>query len=227
MKMKIERDKTKEIRRELFTPCELRLREAEDGTESREIEGYAILFNTPSALLFKDDDSDGVEVIDPAAITRELLDLCDIKMTMFHNRYMLLARSCKGEGTLTYGVDEKGVWFRFSAPHTVDGDKAIELVKRGDLAGCSFAFTTHYWDDDFVTRTVTLGADGTSHIVYTVRAVTGIYDFTITDNPAYPDTSVNMRELLDGPRETPEGPDTTKMREQVAEMRRLAEMKIY
>ncbi|MBO5246147.1 MAG: hypothetical protein J6B28_02680, partial [Eubacterium sp.] len=42
--------------------------------------------------------------------------------------HLILARSKNGKGTLTYSVDDKGVYFEFEAPKTVDGDKALELV---------------------------------------------------------------------------------------------------
>jgi hypothetical protein len=150
---------------------------------------------------------------------------------MFHNQQLLLARSNKGAGTLTYEVDEKGVKFSFEAPNTVDGDKALELVRRGDIGGCSFAFTTRYYDDACVERSAKV-VNGTTMITYTVKAVTGIYDFTITDNPAYPDTSVEAREFVAGLKapETPEPEapkDDTKMREQLREMRCAANSKLF
>jgi len=132
-------------------------------------------------------------VIAPSAITRQLLNKCDIKFTMFHDRQLILARSNKGKGTLTYSVDGKGVAFSFDAPHTVDGDKALELVRRGDIRGCSFAFSTQYYNPDCVTRTEQT-VKGKRQITYTVKAITAVYDFTLAADPAYPDTSVSARE---------------------------------
>ena len=40
--------------------------------------------------MWDDDDEYAVEVISPSAITKEFLDKCDIKMTMYHNREKLL-----------------------------------------------------------------------------------------------------------------------------------------
>ena len=183
------------VRRELRTAAsELHVRENADGTPSRTITGYAILFNTPSAPLWTDADSEAVEIIDSGAITRDVLDASDIKFTMFHDRQLILARSNKGTGTLSYSIDERGVRFEFDAPHTTDGDKALELVRRGDLSGCSFAFSTFYWDSDFVERTSEI-KDRVNHITYRVKAVTGLYDFTLAADPAYPATSVEAREL--------------------------------
>ena len=180
----------------MCTPTGLHIREAAEGEEpSRTIIGYAILFNVPSAPLWSDEDSEAREMIAPEAVTKEFLDAQDIKMTMFHDNHYLLARSNKGDGTLSYTVDDKGVMFEFSAPNTVDGDKALELVRRGDISGCSFAFTTHYFDSDFVERQSKVAANGVNNITYRVKAITGIYDFTLAANPYYPDTSVEVREL--------------------------------
>lgn len=224
------KNKETEVRRTIRTEAsELQVREAAEGeAPSRTITGYAILFNTPSAPLWADDDSEAREVIAPEAITKELLDGCDIKFTMFHDRQLILARSKSGAGTLSYVVDEKGVKFEFDAPNTIDGDKALELVRRGDISGCSFAFTTRYWNSDFVERTAKV-VNGFTQITYTVKAVTGVYDFTLAADPAYPDTSVEAREfterLHDAAKPEPIK-DTTKMREQLREMRRAAKQSI-
>lgn len=219
------------VRRCLCTPTELHVREAaEDEAPSRTITGYAILFNVPSAPLWSDEDSEAREVIAPEAVTKDVLDAQDIKMTMFHDRQLILGRSNKGAGTLSYTVDDKGVAFEFDAPNTIDGDKALELVRRGDISGCSFAFTTHYYDSDFVERQSEVAPNGVNKITYRVKAVTGIYDFTLAVDPYYPDTSVEAREFAKELKreQTPE-PDPkqeeekkAKMREQLREMRHAA-----
>lgn len=227
------KNKNELVRREVVVTCaDLHVRETEGGAPSRTIVGYAILFNTPSAPLWSDEDEEAREIIAPEAITKELLDGCDIKFTMFHDRQLILARSKNGAGTLSYTVDEKGVAFEFEAPNTTDGDKALELVKRGDLAGCSFMFSTHYWDEAFVSRTVEV-RDGRAYITYTVKAVTGVYDMTLAADPAYPDTSVEAREFARDLREAakpaqPEAPkvDKEKVEKQLREMRRAANTKL-
>lgn len=210
--------------------AELHVREAGGETPGRTITGYAILFNTPSEPLWSDEDSEAREVIAPGAITKELLDGCDIKFTMYHDRQLILGRSNKGAGTLEYFVDEKGVGFNLELPKSPNGDEALELVSRGDLSGCSFAFTTHYWDEDFVERTAKV-VNGRSEITYTVKAVTGVYDFTLAADPAYPETSVEARELAAGLRDAvrpaPEPKaDLETMRMQVREMRCAAAQKL-
>lgn len=226
MKEMKEKNKDKIVTRMLHTATDLRVREAGEGeSESRIITGYAILFNTPSVSLYDYDDEEGREIIAPGAVTKELLDGCDIKMTMFHDRQLILARSKNGAGTLSYSVDDKGVAFEFEAPNTADGDKALELVRRGDISGCSFAFSTHYYDGAFVSRSVEK-VGGKTIVTYTVNVITGIYDFTLAADPAYPDTNCEaearelVKELRGEEEPEPVNPiDENKVREQVREMR--------
>lgn len=234
--MSVQRNKQDIVMRQMLFASGLHVRENGEGeAPSRTITGYAILFNTPSDPLWDNEDEQAREVIAPEAITREVLDSCDIKFTMFHDRQLILARSNCGKGTLSYDVDKKGVSFSFDAPNTVDGDKALELVRRGDIAGCSFMFSTHYWDEGFVSRTVEI-KDGKAYITYTVKAVTGIYDFTLAADPAYPETSVEVedREFVTALRESGkpdiaagQKPGIREMAEQVREMRRAARLDFY
>lgn len=210
-------------KREIFTASQLRLREIDGTEESRTITGYAILFDVPSAPLYEDEDEVIREVIAPEAVSLELLDKSDIKMTMFHDRQLLLARSNKGSGTLSYGIDDKGVYFEFEAPDTADGDKAIELVKRGDIAGCSFAFSTRYYDRAFVEESVVHGDK--VEVTYRVKVITGIYDFTLAADPAYPDTSVEAREIVEALHQRQQR-EKEKIVKQIAEMRRAASASI-
>lgn len=185
------------MKREIFS-SDVRLRE-EGG---RTIVGTAILFNTPSLVLWGDDSHEAREIIAPEAVTRELLDRSDIKFTIYHNRERILARSNCGKGTLSYNITARGVEFEFEAPATVDGDMALELVRRGDIAGCSFAFTADYSNREKVSRQ-SQTVDGVEQITYTVREITGIFDFTLAADPAYPQTSVATREQYEGPAAPP------------------------
>ena len=111
----------------------------------------------------------------------------DIKMTMYHNREKILARSRNGEGTLKMRVDEVGVHYEFEAPNTVDGDTAIELVKRGDLNGSSFIFWVGV--NDFTREK---GKDGI--YIHRIKNIRKIADMTIAADPAYEETTVSARE---------------------------------
>lgn len=212
----------------LFTPGRVQVRQAADGeerSESRTIEGYAIVFGKESVPLSQSRTECSTEIISPEAVTRELLDRQNISMTMFHNMELLLARADRGQGTLRYEVDGHGVRFEFEAPHTADGDKALELVRRGDIGGCSFMFSVDPQDKQAVTA-ADGGKDeeGRAKTVYTVHRLTGVYDFTLTQYPAYPDTECALRSLAEAHAVKPVAPTapTDEARAQVAEMRRLA-----
>lgn len=175
----------------------LRIREATDGAESRTIEGYALKFGVRSRLLC-DWWNNYYEVLEPGCVTREMLDKQDIKLTMFHDRQLVLARSNKGNGTLSYEVDNVGVKFWAEMPHTVDGDKALELVSRGDIAGCSFIYSTDEGDSENAVSYERLdekGDDGEDILLRHVKRIDNVYDFTITTDPAYEQTDVSKREV--------------------------------
>ena len=166
------------------------IREAAEGEQNtgRTIEGYAIVFGVESKLLADYWDAYR-EIIEPGAITEEELKGMDIKMTMYHNREKLLARSNKGVGKLNLSVDEVGVKYSFEAPDTVDGNTALELVKRGDLVGSSFM----YWTDEANNVYYEKMDDGT--LLRHVKKISEVMDMTIAADPAYNETTVTAREV--------------------------------
>lgn len=204
----------------------LRIREATDGAESRTIEGYALKFGVRSRLLC-DWWNNYYEVLEPGCITREMLDKQDIKLTMFHDRQLVLARSNKGNGTLSYEVDKVGVKFWAEMPHTVDGDKALELVSRGDIAGCSFIYSTDEGDSENAVSYERLdekGDDGEDILLRHVKRIDNVYDFTITTDPAYEQTDVSKREVEAAgikfeQQPKPKQIDESKKRERINEVR--------
>lgn len=203
----------------IFKPV---LRETGDGKESRTIEGYAILFNERSEMLCDFWGEDFIEIMKPGSVTKELLDSCDIKMTMYHNREKILARSKDGKGTLRYKVDSKGVKFWFDAPNTALGDEAVELVKRGDLAGCSFMYSTNEDPKSGCVEYKTeLNSDGSETLIRNVKKVLHVYDFTLAADPAYQQTSVDLREL-EAYGITPKGAKGEGWKRQVEEMKAAA-----
>ena len=204
----------------------LRIREATDGAESRTIEGYALKFGVRSRLLC-DWWNNYYEVLEPGCVTREMLDKQDIKLTMFHDRQLVLARSNMGNGTLSYEVDKVGVKFWAEMPHTVDGDKALELVSRGDIAGCSFIYSTDEGDSENAVSYERLdekGDDGEDILLRHVKRIDNVYDFTITTDPAYEQTDVSKREVEAAgikfeQQPKPKQIDESKKRERINEVR--------
>lgn len=157
--------------------------------EGRTIEGYAIVFNKRSEVMLDWSVDHGwrkfVEIIDPSALRQEDLLQYDIRALVEHNRERLLARSNKGKGSLELTVDEHGLHYRFEAPNTADGDYAVEMVRRGDISGSSFAFRAR--DDEWRKEGDTW--------VRTVKSFSDLRDVTITTDPAYTETEVSVRSL--------------------------------
>lgn len=148
--------------------------------ESREVNGYAIVFNSLSENLggFR-------EIIAPEAVDG-VIEKSDIVAVLNHDSSRgILGRSRNGEGSLKLSVDEKGTAFRFDAPRTALGDECLEYLRRGDANQCSFAFTVaeDSWrklDDGMYERTI--------------KKFDRLFDVSIlTCAPAYAATSVSCR----------------------------------
>lgn len=151
----------------------------------RTVSGVAVAFRSPSRPLYEQGKR-FIEVILPEAITEDLIQRCDIKALVDHDRARLLARSNKGKGTLKLTLNEFGLEYSFEAPKTADGNYVVEMVKREDIQGSSFAFTVAEGGERWEKR-----KDGTyTRYISKIRA---LYDVTITADPAYPSTSVGVR----------------------------------
>lgn len=190
---------TKTIRREASFQAGLHVRESDGGSESRTIEGYVMKFGVRSVLLH-DWWNPYYEILEPGCVTREMLDKCNIPLTMFHDRELVIARSKNGKGTLSYTVDGLGTQFNAEVARTADGDKALELVRRGDLDGCSFVYSTDEMDPEAVTyeNSGEKDADGNDILLRHVWRIDSITDFTLTGNAAYEQTECVAREAPDG-----------------------------
>lgn len=159
------------------------------GEDGRTMTGYAVVYGVESQVLFER-GSRFVEIIDREAITPELLAVSDVKALFNHGRDHLLARSVNGEGSLTLTPDERGLRFSFVLPDTTLGRDVAELVKRGDLRGCSFAFWAAREDIECSVR-----ADGMK--VCRVKKISRLVDVSVVVDPAYTQTSVEVRSLVE------------------------------
>lgn len=166
-----------------------RVVESESG---RTIEGYAIVFNQPSRVMYdRQRKRYFIEVVEPRAVTEEFLRTCDIKLNRNHDDDLLLARCRYGEGTLQLSVDDYGLKYRAEMPNTTAGNDTLESIRRGDLFGSSFRFTD--------------ARDGVRYEKTDMRGVVrrtivkfgGIYDVSVVADPAYLGTSVNARSFGD------------------------------
>ena len=154
----------------------------------RQLHGYASVFNSPS------EDLGGFrETVMPGAFTRTLKSNPDIKLTSEHNaKGGILGRT--KSGTLQLEQDSRGLAFRCDLPNTQLGNDTAESVGRGDLDGASFAFVAK----DSKWANTSAGVMRSLHDV-------DLKDVTITSDPAYTGTSVQLRSLLfpEGPPEVP------------------------
>lgn len=208
------------LRRRAVPGAEIHVREGAGEEAGRTICGHAILFGSFSLPFLSNDREEIREVIERGAVPPELLDRSDIKFTMYHDRQILLGRSVNGAGTLRYSIDEKGVAFELELPKSPNGDEALELVRRGDITGCSFAFSLpDYSDPEYVEKEVTR-EEGKKITTFRVKKITGIHDFTLAADPAYPATDVEARELLALPGEAPAAA-VREMRAAVERMKRM------
>ena len=165
--------------------------------DSRKIEGYAIVFNSLSHDLggFK-------EIINPEAIEGVLERSCILALLNHDESRGILARYKNGEGSLELTVDEKGLKYRFEAPHTQLGDELVEGIKRGDITTSSFAFTIaeEEWSQN----------ENGEHI-RTIKKFEQLYDISPVYREAYGDTTVALRNLSEC---IEEAPPTHKVKEE-------------
>ncbi len=156
------------------------IRAAED---SRDVDGYAIVFNTLSRNL-----GGFYERIEPTAVDG-VIENSDIMALLNHdNSRGILARSRFGVGSLTLSADEKGLRYTFSAPHTALGDECLEMLRRGDITNSSFAFTVAEasWEKQ---------EDGS--YIRTIKKFDRLFDVSPVYEPAYFGTDVKCRSFED------------------------------
>lgn len=146
--------------------------------EKRTVEGYAVLFDTPSTdLAFS-------EIIERGALDG-VIEKSDVLALLNHNENRgILARCKNGIGSLELTIDEKGLKYRFEAPKTALGDELLENIRRNEVDTSSFAFTVSkdVWEKL---------SDGTWKRF--IKKVEKIYDVSPVYNAAYSATSVYLR----------------------------------
>ena len=147
--------------------------------DSRNVDGYALLFNVTSRNL-----GGFVERIESNALDG-VIEQSDVMAVLNHDASRgILARSRYGNGSLTLSVDEKGLRYTFDAPHTALGDECLEYLRRGDITQSSFAFAVKEdaWEKQ---------DDGT--YVRTIKRFERLYDVSPVYEPAYFGTNVSCR----------------------------------
>ena len=182
--------------------CGLQLREPQEGqTESREIEGRPIIFGVRSVNLTPWSSTRKVyEVLEPGCISRELLQKSDVVLNLNHNSDVVNVlgryRNNPERDTLKLEMRGDGIDCRCELPKTNNANDTLELIKRGDITGMSFAFSDDYEDTEngvSYERTNDV-EDGKEVWLRHVKRINGLFDVSIVTHPAYEQTSVATRE---------------------------------
>lgn len=183
--------------------CGLQVREPMEGqSESRMVEGRPIVFGVRSVNLTPWSSTRKVyEILEPGCISNELLQRSDVILNINHSNMVtdVLGRCNNGKGTLELGLRENYVEASCDLPRTNTANDTLELIKRGDISGMSFAFEDDWEDTEngvSLERTNEI-EDGKEVWLRHVKRITGLYDVSIVTHPAYEQTSVGTREQGD------------------------------
>lgn len=149
-------------------------------TNGNRLTGYAAIYDSP-AMIRDNSGQQFREIIRPGAFDVAGLDL---KCFFNHNRDELLGRM--SSGTLKVSTDSTGLRFDVTLPEYAKG-KLVELVSRGDIRGCSFAFDPTRTKDKW---TMIEGMPTRELLQIAVDEVSIVID------PAYQATSVSVRSCI-------------------------------
>lgn len=168
---------SKLIDRRVTEASEMRVDGGSDGTPPC-IKGYAAVFNSMSLPMmgFR-------ETIVPGAFKKTLRE-ADVRALMNHDPNYVLGRS--SAGTLTLAEDQKGLRYSIDPPDTNFARDLMVSIKRGDVTQSSFGF-------DVVRDRFTQENDVITRTLLEVR----LYDVSPVTFPAYPQTEVSVRSLMD------------------------------
>ena len=183
--------------------CGLQVREPIEGqSESRRIEGKPVIFGVRSVNLTPWSSTRKVyEILEPGCISNELLQRSDVILNINHSNKVtdVLGRCNNGKGTLELGLRETYIEAACDLPRTNGANDTLELIKRGDISGMSFAFEDDREDTEngvSLERTNEI-EDGKEVWLRHVKRITGLYDVSIVTHPAYEQTTVATREQGD------------------------------
>ena len=187
-----------------YEDCGLQIREPQEGqAESRTIDGTPIVFGVRSVNLTPWSDTREVyEVLEPGCITNEMLTRQDVVYNLNHSNKVtdILGRYRNSDAdTLKLTLRGDGVDNRCELPNTSAANDTLELLKRGDITGQSFAFEDDWEDTEngvsYERTNETI--DGKEVWIRHVKRIIGLYDVSIVTHPAYEQTSVATREQSD------------------------------
>lgn len=151
----------------------------EDGDARPYFEGYPAVFDAPSV------DLGFIETIAPSAFARTLAADPDVRANVQHEGGLSTIGRTRN-GTLQLETDEVGLKARITPPDTQAGRDALVLVRDGYVTQMSFAFSVRsdQWSKDAagkpLRRLLDVELDGG--------------DVAIVTGPAYPQTTVEVRD---------------------------------
>ena len=171
-----ETKKPEALERRVMAIDDIELRVTDD--DNPKITGYAAKFNKWSLDLggFR-------EKIQKGAFD-EAVEKSDVRALKNHDPNLLLGRT--SSGTLRLNTNARGLGFEIDPPDTATGRDTVTEIRRKDITGCSFSFTTaeddwKYLEDGSVERTII--------------KVEELFDVGPVTYPAYPDTTVAARSM--------------------------------
>lgn len=158
----------------------LQIRAQQNEDNNMIVEGIPVVFDTPTNI--NDPMGSFSEVIQ-----RNALDGVNLNDTrLLYNHKVDSVPLAKAPKTMELWTDDKGLNMRATLPDTEQGRSVYEAIKRQDLDGMSFAFTTDragsFYDVEKRTRTI--------------NKINKIYECSIVPFPAYQQTSVEARNQM-------------------------------
>ena len=183
--------------------CGLHVREAADGqSESRRVEGRPIIFGVRSRNLTPWSDTRVVyEILEPGCLSPELMQRSDVLLNINHSTKVtdILGRCRNGNGTLELTLRDMYVEMGCELPKTNCANDTLELIRRSDISGMSFAFNDDWQDSEngVSYERTNETVDGKEVWLRHVKKITELHDVAIVTNPAYEQTSVSAREIGD------------------------------
>lgn len=146
--------------------------------DSREVEGYAVVFNTKTDLGWF------TEEIDRDAFRNT--DMSNVYLLFNHDANNVLAGT--SNGSLNMFIDEKGLFQKSQIIDTSLGEDILKLVKNNLINKMSFAFTI---DEDGGEEWIS-GREKDHRII---RKIDKLFDVSLVTYPAYEQTSAYARNM--------------------------------
>lgn len=143
--------------------------------DSREVEGYAVVFNASTDLGWFSEE------IDSKAFDNT--DMSNVYLLFNHDENNVLAGT--SNNSLKMSINETGLFQTSQIIDTSVGEDVLKLVKNGLINKMSFAFTIREGGEEWVE------VNGKEHRI--IRDIDKLYDVSLVTYPAYEQTSAYAR----------------------------------